>query len=64
MTPEQMEASLKSHQEMLEMILHNQEYLCVFVQKTHETWAEIGTELELINLRLRSIESEANEAKE
>lgn len=57
MTPEQMETSLKCHQDMIENLLKNQEYLCIFVQKTHEAWAEIGTELELIQLRLRSLEA-------
>lgn len=56
MTPEQMETSLRSHQEIIQQLLTNQEYLCVFVRKSHETWAEIGTELELINLRLAGLE--------
>ncbi len=56
MTPEQIVTSLKCHQSILQELLSNQEKLCIFVQKSHETWAEIGTEIELMQLRLRSLE--------
>lgn len=57
MTPNEVNESLHRHQEMLSNLLNNQEYFAVFMQKTHEAWHEVGTELELIKLRLRSLEA-------
>jgi hypothetical protein len=63
MTDEEIEESLKSHQEILLALLCNQDYFDKFTQQVHESWREIGTELDLIKIRLSTIESEAKEAK-
>jgi len=59
MTPQEIDDSLRSHQEMISHLLTNQEYFAKFTKQVHESWIEIGTELDLIKLRLRTLESEA-----
>ncbi len=56
MTPNDVEETLLRHQEMLGNLLTNQECFAKFTQQVHESWREIGTELDLIKIRLRSLE--------
>ena len=57
MTPNDIEESLFRHQDMLSNLITNQEHFAKFTQQVHESWREIGTELELIKIRLRSLEA-------
>lgn len=59
MTPQEIDESLRSHQEMISHLLTNQEHFAKFTAQVHQSWIEIGTELDLIKLRLRTLESEA-----
>jgi hypothetical protein len=61
MTPQEIDESLRSHQEMISHLLTNQEHFAKFTQQVHESWREIGTELDLIKIRLSTIESEAKD---